>query len=36
VVHTDRLTIRSRKQQVVVDCDLASLKQAWQKPLAWK
>lgn len=36
VTHTDRLTIRSRKQQVVVDCDLASLKQAWQKPLAWK
>ncbi len=35
VTASGKLTILDRKQNVVVDCDLLTMKNAWQKPLAW-
>jgi phosphoribosylformylglycinamidine synthase len=35
VTSTGRLTIKDKSQVAVVDCDIQTLKQAWQKPLAW-
>ena len=34
VTASDRLTIHSG-DEIVIDCDLATLKEAWQKPLRW-
>jgi phosphoribosylformylglycinamidine synthase len=31
----DRLTVKNRKGRAVIDVDLATLKNAWQQPLAW-
>jgi phosphoribosylformylglycinamidine synthase len=35
VTQSGRLVIKSATQAVVVDCDIQTLKNAWQKPLAW-
>jgi phosphoribosylformylglycinamidine synthase len=35
VTSTARLIIKDKSQASVVDCDIQTLKQAWQKPLAW-
>jgi len=36
VTRTGRLVIKNKAQSAVVDCDIATLKNAWQKPLAWQ
>ncbi len=35
VTDSGKLIICDRKQNVVVDCDIQTMKAAWQKPLAW-
>jgi phosphoribosylformylglycinamidine synthase II len=35
ITSTGRLIIKDKTQAMVVDCDIQTLKQAWQKPLAW-
>jgi phosphoribosylformylglycinamidine synthase len=35
VTSTGRLLIKDKNQSAIVDCDIQTLKNAWQKPLAW-
>ena len=35
VTDSGRLVICDRKQNTVIDCDIKTMKNAWQKPLAW-
>jgi phosphoribosylformylglycinamidine synthase len=35
ITQSGRLVIKDRNQTVAVDCDIQTLKNAWQKPLAW-
>lgn len=35
ITQSGRLVIKDKNQAVVVDCDIQTLKNAWQKPLAW-
>jgi phosphoribosylformylglycinamidine synthase len=35
VVDTDRLALRRANGAIVVEAELAALKEAWQRPLRW-
>ena len=35
VIEAEKLLVHDVQQKTVIDADLETLKQAWQKPLAW-